>query len=313
VILVTGGTGAAGPALIAELARAGHSVTVIARHAPRAPLPPQVRFEALDITSAGAEQLASEASVVFHLAARLHTNNPPPSARAEYERVNVAATARLAAAAKRCRRFVFFSTIDVYPPTRGGDLADESTRPEPRSLYGETKLAAEQAVLQEPNALVLRLAAVYGPHAKGNYARLIHGLRRGRFVAVGPGTNRRTLIHESDLAAAATRAAFAEHLPGRIYNVTDGSVHTINDIVRAIASALGVSPPGWHLPAAPVRLAAGVVEHAARIAGREPPVTRYMIDKLQEDFAVDGRRLHADLPFTPSYGLEAGWRATLLS
>lgn len=311
--VVTGATGAVGPAVANRIAReAGATVLALARHAPPPGLLlPQVRFESHDLLGDGVLRCVRDADCVLHLAARLHTNDPAGARRDEYERVNVEGTRRLVDAVRPSARFVFFSTVDVYGPTPVGTQATETTAPNPRSMYGDTKLRAEQFVLQHPGGLVLRLGAVYGSSVKANYARLVHALARHRYIQVGPGTNVRSLIFERDVAQAAWLAAGPDRLPSRIYNLTDGRLHTVNDIVSAISAALGRQPPRWSLPAPPVRAAAATLDALFRAAGRRSPVTPQMIDKLQENVAVSGQRFLEEASFRPGWDLASGWTAAL--
>jgi nucleoside-diphosphate-sugar epimerase len=311
--VVTGATGAVGPAVTNRLARHA-SVVALARQVPAAELlDPGVRFESVDLLDSRAGQFVRDADVVCHLAAKLHVNDPGASLRAEYERTNVDATKRLVDATPPSSRFIFFSTIDVYGPTPPGEVADEDTPARPRSLYGETKLQAEQAVLAHPGGIVLRMAAVYGPRVKANYARLVRALARHRYLSIGPGTNKRTLIYEADVAEAAAVVASAAALPSRLYNLTDGGVHSVREIVDAIAAALDRRPPRGSLPAPMVRGAASLLDGALRLIGRRSPVTPQMIDKLQENVAVSGARLSRESAFTPRFDLAAGWRAAITS
>ncbi len=284
-------------------------VCAVARQPPSPGLLPDcVQFVQADLSAgAGLADLVNDVDVVFHLAARLHVSNPDPSLSSAYERDNVGVTRGLAEALSGSARFVFFSTIDVYGPTSRAEVADERTPPQPRSLYGRTKLAAEGAALAHPGATVLRVAAVYGARVKGNYARLVQAVRHGRFVTVGAGRNRRTLVYDEDLAEAAWRAATDPRARGRVYNVTDGSVHTVDDIAVAIAEAVGRRPSLWHLPVAPIRLAAVMLERGCSLIGRQPPVTAAMIDKLQEDLAVSGALIQDELGFRPALTLREGW------
>jgi UDP-glucose 4-epimerase len=82
------------------------------------------------------------------MAALLHIVNPSLALRAEYERVNVSGTANViqAAQAQGVQRVVFFSTIAVYGHGHRG-VFTEATPPQPDSLCGASKLAAEQLVL----------------------------------------------------------------------------------------------------------------------------------------------------------------------
>ena len=279
-----------------------------------ASMPDGVEVLRCDITDCQLMRRAAVgADVVFHLAAKLHVNDPSPDLRDEYVRVNVEGTRCLARAARAAgvRRLVFFSTINVYGNSQPGQLHDEETPLRPDSLYAETKMEGEKIVLAESRAVVLRLAAVYGPGMKGNYARLVEALRRKRLPLIGDGRNRRTLIHVEDACRAAIAAAEEDAALGQVYNVTDGRVHSLREIVSAIAVALGQQPPKLHLPARPTRFAAGLLEDGLRAVGKKSPINRATIDKLTEDIAVSGDKIQRELGFQPLYDLRAGWLQTV--
>jgi len=312
ICLVTGATGAIGPGVVNAMS-ATHEIRTLSRHAPNPTLfrAPVVSFTG-DVTDLTAVQRAMHGvEVVVHLAALLHIVDPPPSMRAEYERINVGGTAVVMEAATRERvsRVVVMSTIAVYGYA-GHQVLDEHSPPAPDTLYGQTKRAAEQLALEvrrddgQSLATVLRSAAVYGPRVKGNYQRLVTALARGRFVPIGRGENLRTLVHESDLAAAAALAATHPAAAGRIYNVSDGTPHPLSEIIAAISTALGKRPPRWHVPVTPVRAALRV---AAVVDRRFPR----MLDKYLEEVAVDASRIQRELGFRPCAGLADGWRLTI--
>lgn len=316
--LVTGATGVIGPLLVRALVEQGRSVRVLVRReVPPDALPDSVQVVKGDI--ADPEVLAravEQVDTVFHLAAKLHINSPDPALADEYRRVNVEATEKLLAAARAAdvRRVVYFGSICVYGPSAADEILDENSLIAPDTLYAETKAAAERLVLEStrtdgaPLGVVLRLAAVYGAHMKGNYPRLMSALRKGRFRHIGAGTNRRTLVHETDVVAAALLAAEHPEAAGRLFNVTDGSVHTIGEIVDAICAALGIRSPRFHVPERPVRMMAGTIETLFRVAGKRAPIGRATVDKLLEDVAVSGQRLETELGFVPRIGLMEGWR-----
>jgi UDP-glucose 4-epimerase len=311
--VVTGGTGAVGRAVVERLVREGMRVRVCARRAAAA-LPAGVEMTIADVTRrADMDRALGGADVVFHLAAKLHINAPAASLEAEYRSVNVVGTQNVIEAARRAgtSRVVVFSTISVYGPSSGGEVFTEASPARPGSLYARTKHEAELVAL-EAGALasVLRLAAVYGPTIKGNYATLARAVRSGWFLPVGRGANRRTLVFDADVAGAALLAARDPRAAGRIYNVTDGAIHTFADVLAAIREAAGRRGSRLHLPVAPVRVAGRALDGALALAGREPRVGP-MLDKLLEDVAVDGRLMQDALGFRPSYDLARGWRAAL--
>jgi UDP-glucose 4-epimerase len=313
--LVTGAAGAIGRTLVERLLANGYAVRALVREAPATSMPGGVEVVCGDITDCRSVRRAvAGVETVFHLAAKLHLNNPTPALKDEYYRVNVEGTSCLARAARAegARRLLFFSTINVYGSSQPGQLIDEKTQLRPDSLYAETKVEGEKLVLAESSeAVVLRVAAVYGPRMKGNYPRLVEALRRRRLALIGDGSNRRTLVHTLDLCDAAIAAAEQEKAAGAIFNVTDGCVHTMREIVAAIAAALGRRPPVFHLPVRAARIVAGLMEDGLQVVGRSAPVNRATIDKLTEDIAVNGRKLQLELGFQPRFDLEAGWRQTV--
>lgn len=327
--LVTGATGALGPVLIEELLAHGYPVRALGRASSAVDVfPSSVDIHAGDLGDREAIRRAvAGVETVFHLAAKLHIPNPTEQMRAEYQRVNVEGTRVLVeeAQAAGVRRLVFFSTVSVYGPTgretegergRVGERVDEGAVPGPDTVYAETKRRAEEIVLAarnrdgEPLGVVLRMAAVYGPRMKGNYVSLARALAKGRFLPVGNGSNLRTLVYDRDAVRAAILAAGHPAAAGRVYNVSDGNVHSLSEIVAAICEALGKRPPGLSVPLPAARAAAAVVDTAMSLAGR-PRRLVAAVDKLVESVAVSSERIQRELGFRPEYDLRRGWRETV--
>jgi UDP-glucose 4-epimerase len=270
----------------------------------------------IDILDCAAlERAFTGADVVVHLAALLHVVNPPPSLSAEYQRVNVEGTRNVAEAARAAgvRRLVMASTIAVYGAS-GGAILDESSMPRPETDYGRSKLESERVALSVPGrdgapmTVVLRFGAIYGARIKGNYRRLVDTIRRGISIRVGSGTNRRTLIHERDAASAVVLAATHPAAAGEIYNATDGTTHTLKQIVQAMAASLGRRNIELVIPLPLARIAAATVEIPFRLLRRRPPVGRATIEKFTEDIAVSGGKIARELGFRAAFDLESGWR-----
>jgi len=311
VCLITGATGAIGPSVVAALHRT-HEIRTLSRSLPAEGTfrEPVTAFTG-DVADDTLLRVAAQGvDLIVHLAALLHVVNPEPGMRAEYERVNVGGTAAVirAALSEGVRRVVFLSTIAVYG--RAGEVLNEESIPSPETFYGQTKLAAERIALQAqradgvPLSVVLRSAAVYGPRVKGNYRSLVGAIRRRRFVPIGPGDNRRTLVFEADLATAIALAATHPAAAGRIYNVTDGQFHRMREILTAIASGLGRRPPTWHAPIMPVVM-------MAKLAGVVAPAIPKAVEKYLEEVCVEGFRIKEELGFCPQYDLQRGWAATI--
>ncbi|MGC9356812.1 MAG: NAD-dependent epimerase/dehydratase family protein [Anaerolineae bacterium] len=322
IALVTGATGFIGSTLIRYLLADGYEVRGLAIDPPSPGLfPDSIQVLIGDIADSGSVQSAvTGVDVVFHLAAKLHVVDPQPDEKDEFWQVNVEGTQRVIDAAEHAgvQRVVFFSTINVYGPSRPGILLDEDSPLRPRSIYAETKRQAEEIALQSrvrgtdaTLAVVLRLATAYGPGMKGNYVRLVKALHRRRFIPIGSGNNRRTLVHVNDVSRAAVLAGSHPDAGGRTYNVSDGKVHTMQTIISAICEALGRQPSPVSLPVGPVRVAAGISEDVARLVGFQAPIGRKTIAKYTEDVAVRSDRIQAELGFVPEVDLATGWRTAV--
>lgn len=317
-VLVTGASGALGPVVVQLLQELGYRVRALGLARPEGtPFAADVEWFSGDICDGRLLDAAMKgATHAVHMAALLHINDPAPAMAAEYERVNVGGTQAVVDAAVRhgVQRLVFLSTISVYGYDRG-EVLNEGSEPRPTTLYAQTKLAAERIVSSAHRAdgvalaTVLRLAAVYGSRVKGNYSRLVTALAAGRFVPVGRGDNRRALVQEKDVAAAIGLALeAAPAAAGEIYNVTDGQVHTLREIIDAICAALDRPSPSFSLPVWPVRVLARTGDGLAKLTGRPLPVSSTMLEKYLEDVVVDGGRIERELGFCAGYDLQNGWQ-----
>lgn len=321
VALVTGATGVIGPRVVDALSAAGLRVRIYARRIPNA-LPWTAPAECVEGSledEAALSRAVRGVECIVHLAARLHDDTHTRAAQDACWATNVDGTRRVAQAARQQNaRLVLASTVAVYGPNPGR-VVDEATPPRPDTTYGESKVEAERIVLGlrgldgRPLGTVMRLGAVYGPRMKGNYIKLIQSEKRGLFVCVGDGSNRRSLIYETDAAAAMALAAASVNSRGAVFNVTDGSIYSVREILASISSALGRSSRQWHVPVAPVRVAAACGDAVRRVTGWPVPLTTEILTKWLEDLAVESGAIRHHLGFRSAVTLEAGWAQTVLA
>jgi dTDP-4-dehydrorhamnose reductase len=125
--------------------------------------------DALDLTDFNAVKtrfLQDKPSLIIHGAAMSRSVDCQSNPVAAH-RINVEATAFLAGLAQDIG-FIFFSTDLVFDGRKGGYVEEDA--PNPLSIYGETKLAAEQTVAKNPRHTIVRLALCGGASPKGRSA-----------------------------------------------------------------------------------------------------------------------------------------------
>lgn len=316
LVLITGATGAVGPSVVRAFLKEGFSVRTFSIDPPEQGMfPDAVENRIGDITSrSDIDSAATGVAYVVHMAALLHKEHLPRSIGPKYDLINVQGTSNIVRACIKedVRRLVFFSTSAVYGPGQGQFFSEED-QPHPDTEYARTKLAAEGLVLEakastgQTLSTVLRMSAVYGTRVKGNYRRLVRGLARRRFLAVGKSENRRTLVYDQDAASAAVLAAVHPAAAGRVFNVTDGSIYSLAEILRTLSELLGRRPPRISVPAGIARIAAGAMELEGRMTGRPSPLSRKTVNKYLEDLPVSSKRIATELGFAPQFDLIRGW------
>ena len=149
-ILVTGGTGFVGQSLLRELATDGHVLRATVRRSPSSPFPAGVEvIPAMDLAQPLDWQPALDGiEQVVHLAGIAHTRAGLGAGL--HDRINRLATAQLASAAAYAGvgQFVFVSSVRAQSGPSADRVLTERDVPAPTDDYGRSKLAAEQARLE---------------------------------------------------------------------------------------------------------------------------------------------------------------------
>ncbi len=310
MILVTGGTGRIGKALIAKLLENGEKVRALVRDEKRAMfLPKGVEPFYGDITKketlSGA--LAGVGSVV-HLAALVDY-------KAEYEemeKVNVLGTKNLLEACpNNLKRFVYGSSISVYGNRLERVPADEETSCSPSSNYGKSKLAAEKVALsysKKVPLIVLRFAVAYGRGFDEAYIPLLGALDKGKFPILGDGKNRIHFVHVNDAVNAIMLALETGVPSGSTYNIAGPEALTQRETFALACRHLEVEMPKSTTPVWLVRLRVWLDETLSALQGRKQKIIAEHIDTLVSDREFSIEKARKELGFEPKVKLDDGIR-----
>jgi nucleoside-diphosphate-sugar epimerase len=265
-----------------------------------------VQGDLRDDAVAGA--LVDGCDAVVHVAAVYRTAGHPDS---YYRDVNVGGTERLleAAARRGVARFVHTSTVGVH-----GDVkhppADESAPIAPGDIYQQTKAEAEARALafQRGRGLpvvVLRPGAIYGPGDR-RLLKLFRAIARGRYAVLGSGRAFYHPVYVDDLLDAYLLALTRPAAVGEAFIVAGPEYVSQRELAALIARHTGGRVWPFRIPAAPVRLAAAVVEGVCVPLGLEPPLHRRRVDFWTKSRAFSIEKARRVLGYAPRVGLDEG-------
>ena len=318
-VLVTGGGGFLGGAVVRRLRGRGWSVRSFTRTA--YPWLDELGVEQVlgDLADPDAVARAvAGTDVVVHIAAKAGVWGRP----ADFHATNVAGTANVldACRAAGVRRLVYTSTPSVV---HGGDDlegADESV-PYPTHYdapYPATKAEAERAVLAANGpdlaTVALRPHLIWGPGDPHLIPRVLARARAGKLRRIGTRPVKVDVTYVDNAADAHVLAA--EKLDvgappaGKAYFVSNGEPVELWEFLNRILAAAGLPPVTRSVSAWKARLAGRVLERTyrwLRLPG-EPAMTRFVAAQLSTSHWYDISAARRDLGYEPAVSVEEGLR-----
>lgn len=254
-VLVTGGAGYLGSVLCEHLLAAGHRVTVLDAlhhgvpsllHLAANPAFEFVRGDARDEAALG--RLLADADAVIPLAAVV---GAPACDRDPWLATSTNLDAiRTLLRLRSPSQLVVFPTTNSGYGTKSGDVhCTEDTPLEPISLYGRTKVDAEKAVLDSPNAITLRLATVFGASPRMRLDLLVNhfvwAAVTDRYLVLFEKHFKRNFIHVRDVADCFVHClANGAAMAGRPYNA---GLDAANVSKEELALLVQKQVPGFHV------------------------------------------------------------------
>jgi nucleoside-diphosphate-sugar epimerase len=265
-VLVTGGAGFIGSALVRSLREAGDAVVVLDNFSTghRANLDEVARSIELiegdirDLTVL--ERAMTGVEIVFHQAAI------PSVPRSLVDPIgshaaNATGTLSVLESARRqgVRRVVYAGSSSAYGNTAVLPKV-ESMPAAPLSPYAVSKLAGElycqmYAATLGVETVVLRYFNVFGPRQDpaSEYAAVIPrfvtaAIERRVAVVFGDGTQSRDFCYVDNAVEANVKAAIAPGVSGRVFNVACGSATDLNSVLRLVGELVGRPVEARHQP-----------------------------------------------------------------
>jgi len=315
-VLVTGGGGFLGQAIVRQLVARGDAVSTINRSDYPELAKLGVTCHRGDIANRDAVMAAVDGvDAVIHVAAKAGPGLYAP----DFIAANVVGTGNVIDA---CRRFGVRYMVHTSSPSvvhAGGDIdgGDESL-PYPDHFpapYPATKAEAERLVLaangDRLKVCALRPHLIWGPGDNQLLPRLIERNRAGRLKLPAPEKLIDT-VYIDNAAEAHLRAldnlTGSATAAGKAYFITNGEPKPVGDMLSMMLEAAGETPKIGQVSLRLAMPVAAVVEWVWRAMRRrsDPPLSRFVVEHLATSHWFDISAAGRDLGFVPKISIEEG-------
>lgn len=242
-------------------------------------------------------QLSEHFDVVLHAAGKAHTVPKTAAEKQVFYDVNYQGTVNLCKALEKAgipKALVFISTVAVYG-CEFGDLITEEHPLDGTSAYAESKIFAEQFLERwcgEHGVVlgILRPSLLAGHNAPGNLGAMVEGIRKGRYLNIGGGKARKSVLMAEDIA----RLLPLLEEKGGVYNVCDSYQPSFGELSVSIATQLGKRRP-LSIPYA----LAWCMAKVGDLLGAKAPINSYKLEKMTKSLTFSNEKARRELGWEP--------------
>jgi UDP-glucose 4-epimerase len=277
-ILVTGGTGFIGQAVLRELLQRGHQVVATTRRfTHNLANDPNLEWVPWD----GAKQLLPNVrwphfQAIVHLAA-VTSSTPLPENAAEIYELSAGATFRFLEAARLhgVSRFLVASTGDVLGPTPQG-ACEQDVLYAPTNFYGAVKACSELLVGSYRAALSTAILRFYHPFGPGGdrflVNRLVRSVAEGREIKIeGQDGIRLNPVWIEDLAIGVCQEVESEH--SGIFHFGGPQTVSLRGLASMIGKLVGRDPVIQSTSEPCLQRHVGLFDWTSQVLGYRPKVS----------------------------------------
>lgn len=315
-VLVTGGTGFTGKALVKRLLDAGHEVVAMDYKEGLGTDELRSWGATVVIGSVADKDIVNrcmqDVDIVQHLAAAFRELDVPNS---YYKEINVGGTRNVMEAAEQqgVRKAIYCSTCGVHgnvdnPP------ANENAPINAADYYQQTKYEAEPVVQEFADrgmkTVIIRPAAIYGPGDPERFFMIFKRVNKGKFPIFGSGKTYYHPLYIDNLVDAHMLAMEPGKGDGQTYLIADEEYITIEDLVHRVGKALNVNVKTPHFPILPLIIAGHVFEKVCKPFGIAPPIFPRRVDWYRQNRAFDISKAKRELGYEPKVDLDEGLKRT---
>lgn len=252
-------------------------------------------------------EITPQVKAIIHLAAKAHDTKNTSNSK-DYFDINTKLTLDLfdVFLASNCRDFIFFSSVKSVTD-KAEDVVTEETITNPQSVYGQSKLLAEQYLLSKAltkgkRVFILRPSMIHGPGNKGNLNLLYQLVSKGLPWPLGAFHNQRSFCSIDNVCYIIKQLLEREDIPSGVYNLADDETLSTNELIEIIGATTNKK-------AKIITISKKVINTIAKIGDvLHIPLNTERLDKLTENFVVSNLKIKAalgieKLPVTAKEGL----------
>ena len=320
-VLVTGGGGFLGSAIVKQLVAKGYEVHTLNRSSYRHLDKLNVKSFRGDITKLDDVLTAAKGcDTIIHTAAKAGVWG----SRSSYYTANVTGTSVVIKACQmlKIRRLVYTSSPSVTFNGNDQEGICESQASYPETFlahYPETKAMAESGVLaahsKDLATVALRPHLIWGPNDPHLCPRIIDRAKKGRLRFIGDGSSLVDAVYVDNAAyahvLAAERLSFEAPIGGNAYFITNQEPWELKALINRILASANLAPIPDHkrLPAKLAYRIGQAMETSFNLlrVRREPPLTRFVARQLATSHWYDPKKAQTELGYRPLISMKEGF------
>ena len=259
-------------------------------------------WEDIESTSFPMQRLP-QFDAIIHLAGKAHDTKNQSVAQAYFD-INTGLTQKIFDffLESTAKKFIFFSSVKAAADSVVGDALKEDVIPTPIGPYGESKIAAENYILDKlknkneklklhddrKQVYILRPCMIHGPGNKGNLNLLYNVVKKGIPWPLGDFENKRSFTSIDNLCYV-VEGLLTKNIASGIYHMGDDEALSTNELIALMCEAMGKAPHIWKMNRKMMEGCAGLgtLLHL--------PLNTERLRKLTENYVVSNEKIKAAL------------------
>ncbi|MDD3490077.1 MAG: NAD-dependent epimerase/dehydratase family protein [Paludibacter sp.] len=242
-------------------------------------------------------ELSEKYDIVLHAAGKAHSVPKTEAESKVFFDVNLQGTKHLCAALENTglpKSFIFISTVAVYGIETGENITEDyplnGTCP-----YSLSKIQAEQFLkewcgVNNITLTILRPSLIAGPNPPGNLGAMIKGISTGKYLSIGGGKARKSVLMVQDIANLIPLVADK----GGVYNVCDSHHPSFRELEELICRQLNKSGV-ISVPFCVAKLLANVGD----LLGKYAPINSDKLSKITKSLTFSNEKARSTLGWEP--------------